>query len=391
MLEVMLEGPRARGAFLLRSLLDPPWSLRIEDEAALALVFVTRGERVAGHRCGGAAPPAHRRPRDRAGPGSLHRVRRPGDAAQHRHRPGRRLLEHGGRQPARRGVGARRPHLGTGRPRRHRAADRHLRARRRDRPAAAGRPARRRGARAGGRGPRRCPTCWRRRRRSTRPVSGPCSTGCWTSYSSLRCGRGSPSRAEEAPGWFRAQGDPVVGTVLGLLEAAPEHAWTVAGAGGPGRRQPGRARSPLHRAARPAAHRLPDAASAAARRRPAPGVRRNPARDRPPGRLRQPLRVERGVQAGVRSEPAGLPGPAWSGPSPIWAVAPAGASAGNGSGPRACRRGRGTRSGRSGSVSPIWSPASELGNERAEKAPDTPIWFPNEKAHTSRAALGALS
>lgn len=43
MLEAMLEGPRARGAFLLRSLLDPPWSLRIEDGAALAVVCVTRG------------------------------------------------------------------------------------------------------------------------------------------------------------------------------------------------------------------------------------------------------------------------------------------------------------------------------------------------------------
>ena len=32
-LEALLDGPRARGAFLLRTLLDPPWSLRIEDEA----------------------------------------------------------------------------------------------------------------------------------------------------------------------------------------------------------------------------------------------------------------------------------------------------------------------------------------------------------------------
>ncbi|NEW54022.1 AraC family transcriptional regulator, partial [Nocardia cyriacigeorgica] len=29
----LLEGPRARGAFLMRSVLQPPWSLRIEDEA----------------------------------------------------------------------------------------------------------------------------------------------------------------------------------------------------------------------------------------------------------------------------------------------------------------------------------------------------------------------
>ena len=40
----LIDGPRARGAFLLRSILDPPWSLRIEDEAPLTLVAVVRGE-----------------------------------------------------------------------------------------------------------------------------------------------------------------------------------------------------------------------------------------------------------------------------------------------------------------------------------------------------------
>ena len=43
-LEALLEGPRARGAFLLRCLLEPPWSLRIEDEAPLAVLAVLRGE-----------------------------------------------------------------------------------------------------------------------------------------------------------------------------------------------------------------------------------------------------------------------------------------------------------------------------------------------------------
>ena len=38
-----LEGPRARGAFVLRSILDPPWSLRIQDEAPLTVVAVVRG------------------------------------------------------------------------------------------------------------------------------------------------------------------------------------------------------------------------------------------------------------------------------------------------------------------------------------------------------------
>jgi AraC-like DNA-binding protein len=40
----LLDGPRARGAFLLRSILDPPWSLRIQDEAPLALVAIVEGE-----------------------------------------------------------------------------------------------------------------------------------------------------------------------------------------------------------------------------------------------------------------------------------------------------------------------------------------------------------
>jgi AraC-like DNA-binding protein len=39
----LLDGPRARGAFLLRSTMDPPWSLRIEDEAPLTLIAIVRG------------------------------------------------------------------------------------------------------------------------------------------------------------------------------------------------------------------------------------------------------------------------------------------------------------------------------------------------------------
>lgn len=39
----LLEGPRARGAFVLRSVLDPPWSIRIEDRAPVTLMTVLRG------------------------------------------------------------------------------------------------------------------------------------------------------------------------------------------------------------------------------------------------------------------------------------------------------------------------------------------------------------
>ena len=40
----LLDGPRARGAFLLCSRMDPPWSLRIRDRAPLTLVAVVRGQ-----------------------------------------------------------------------------------------------------------------------------------------------------------------------------------------------------------------------------------------------------------------------------------------------------------------------------------------------------------
>ncbi len=42
-LAALLDGPRARGAFLMRCLLDPPWSVRLQDEAPLSLTAVVRG------------------------------------------------------------------------------------------------------------------------------------------------------------------------------------------------------------------------------------------------------------------------------------------------------------------------------------------------------------
>ncbi|WP_035862191.1 AraC family transcriptional regulator [Kitasatospora cheerisanensis] len=43
-LAALLTGPRARGAFLLRSVFDPPWSLRIEDRAPLTVLTTVRGD-----------------------------------------------------------------------------------------------------------------------------------------------------------------------------------------------------------------------------------------------------------------------------------------------------------------------------------------------------------
>ncbi|MFI6944078.1 AraC family transcriptional regulator [Streptomyces sp. NPDC050418] len=40
----LLEGPRAKGAFLIRACFDPPWSVRIEDEAPVSVMVMLRGE-----------------------------------------------------------------------------------------------------------------------------------------------------------------------------------------------------------------------------------------------------------------------------------------------------------------------------------------------------------
>uniref|UniRef100_UPI000AFC7507 cupin domain-containing protein n=1 Tax=Streptomyces aureus TaxID=193461 RepID=UPI000AFC7507 len=40
----LLDGPRARGAFLLRMVMEPPWSVRIEDAAPICVMCVTEGE-----------------------------------------------------------------------------------------------------------------------------------------------------------------------------------------------------------------------------------------------------------------------------------------------------------------------------------------------------------
>lgn len=42
-LSALLDHPRARGAFTLRVVMDPPWSVDVRDEAALTLVVVLRG------------------------------------------------------------------------------------------------------------------------------------------------------------------------------------------------------------------------------------------------------------------------------------------------------------------------------------------------------------
>src|SRR4051794_12613998 len=43
-MSALLDGPRARGAFVVRCLLQPPWGLHVCDEAPLTVVAVVRGE-----------------------------------------------------------------------------------------------------------------------------------------------------------------------------------------------------------------------------------------------------------------------------------------------------------------------------------------------------------
>ncbi|MFK0105950.1 AraC family transcriptional regulator [Streptomyces sp. NPDC091217] len=40
----LLEGPRARGAFMIRACFDPPWSVRVEDRAPLTVMLMVRGD-----------------------------------------------------------------------------------------------------------------------------------------------------------------------------------------------------------------------------------------------------------------------------------------------------------------------------------------------------------
>ncbi|MBO0915323.1 AraC family transcriptional regulator [Streptomyces laculatispora] len=85
----LLDGPRARGAFLLRMVMEPPWSVRIEDGAPLCLMSMTAGEAWIVPAEG--AEPVLLRPGDLAiarGPEPYTVADRPGSAPQTRIGPG---------------------------------------------------------------------------------------------------------------------------------------------------------------------------------------------------------------------------------------------------------------------------------------------------------------
>ena len=107
--------------------------------------------------------------------------------------------------------------------------------------------------------------------------------------------------ATEAPGWYRAYADPVVGPALRALHDEPAHPWTVAELARTARRLPRRARPPLQRPRGRAADELPHRLADRARRRPAARARRDRRQRRRPGRLRPSVRALDRVQAPARA------------------------------------------------------------------------------------------
>ena len=86
----LLDGPRAQGAFLLKAVLSAPWSLRIADEAPLAVFTVLDGDAWLVHpgldgpvELGGGRHRRHQRARPLSGRGP------PGPGTEPVRRPGR--------------------------------------------------------------------------------------------------------------------------------------------------------------------------------------------------------------------------------------------------------------------------------------------------------------
>ena len=134
----MLDGPRARGAFLLRSTLAAPWSMRIADEAPLTFVAVVRGGAAVVPDAGEPVRLGAATSRSCAGPDAYIVADDPATEPQVLILPGQRCVTPEGRESSCAGAACAR---GATRRRRDRDADRHLPARRRGRRAAAARAA----------------------------------------------------------------------------------------------------------------------------------------------------------------------------------------------------------------------------------------------------------
>ncbi|MET0424941.1 MAG: AraC family transcriptional regulator [Actinoplanes sp.] len=223
----LLDGPRARGAFLLRSILDPPWSLRIQDGSPLSLVTMARG--AAWIMKAGAAPA-------RVGPGDVAVVSGvapytladdPATAPQVVIHPGQRCESVDGSALTLTDLGVRTwgagPDGGTvmisGTYQMHSEIGRRLLD---ALPGLLIRP-------AGAGADDALIELLAREMDGTGPAQELVLDRLLdlVLVSVLRSWLATP--AEGVPGWHRAQGDPVVGPALRLIHDAPAYGWTVAG------------------------------------------------------------------------------------------------------------------------------------------------------------------
>lgn len=221
----LLDGPRARGAFLLRSVLDPPWSLRIQDGSPLSLITLVRGEAWILKRDAAAA---------RIGPGDVAVVNgteayvvadSPGTAPQVVIHPGQRCESIDGAEMTMTGQGVRTWGAGpdaatvmiSGTYQMHSEVSRRLL------DALPGLLIRSAEA-----GDRALIDLLVREMGGTEPAQDLVLDRLLdlVLVSVLRSWLAAP--AEDAPGWQRAQADPVVGPALRLIHDEPAYAWTVA-------------------------------------------------------------------------------------------------------------------------------------------------------------------
>ncbi|MFI5891707.1 AraC family transcriptional regulator [Actinoplanes sp. NPDC051513] len=221
----LLDGPRARGAFLLRSILDPPWSLRIQDGSPLSLITLLRGD---AWIVRGAAGTVH------IGAGDVAIVNgtepyvvadSPGTAPQIVIHPGQRCESVDGTEMTMTGQGVRTwgaaPDGGTvmisGTYQMHSEVSRRLLD---ALPGVLIRPV--------GSGDNALIDLLVREMGSTEPAQDLVLDRLLdlVLVSTLRTWLAAPS--PDTPGWPRAQGDPVVGPALRLIHDDPAYAWTVA-------------------------------------------------------------------------------------------------------------------------------------------------------------------
>ena len=110
-----------------------------------------------------------------------------------------------------------------------------------------------------------------------------------------------------APAWYAALADPVVGRVLRLMQDDPAHPWTVASLAAKAGVSRAALARPVHGTRRGAGDGVSDGVAAGARGGPVAGGGLDTGGDRPAGRLRQRVRSVQCLQAGVRGQPAGVP------------------------------------------------------------------------------------